>query len=86
MPTAAAEKTTERLGKGALRALVEDYLRAHPDDDFTPTKIGKDLGRSAGAVSNALDKLVGANIAKQTSVTPRKFRIAVDAVSTQVDA
>ncbi|MEY9861367.1 putative transcriptional regulator [Catenulispora sp. GAS73] len=73
---ASEEQATERLGKGALRALVEAHLRAHPEQDFTAGQIGKALTRSSGAVANALDKLVGEGIAEQTSTSPRKFRLA----------
>ncbi|GAA2001461.1 hypothetical protein [Catenulispora subtropica] len=80
------EATAERLGKGALRALVEVHLRAYPEQDFTAGQIGKSLTRSSGAVANALEKLVGEHVAEQTGTAPRTFRIAADAVSTQVDA
>ncbi|MGH3433850.1 MAG: hypothetical protein ACRDQB_13540 [Thermocrispum sp.] len=46
------------LGKNELRNLVRDFLHAHPGHEFTPTTIGRELGRSFGAVSNALAKLV----------------------------
>jgi len=43
----------ERLASGALRGMVEDYLRDHPGDQFGPTAIAKALGgTSSGAVSN----------------------------------
>ena len=50
----------ERLGRGALGALVREYLAARPDEDLGPTQIGKALGRSQGAVSNALARLEAA--------------------------
>lgn len=46
-----------RLGKGELRGQVEDYLREHADQAWTPTAISKVLNRSAGAINNACVKL-----------------------------
>lgn len=46
-----------RLGKGELRAQVEEHLREHPDRAWTPTAISKVLNRSAGAINNACVKL-----------------------------
>lgn len=70
-----AETTTSpRLAKGGLRALVIDYLTAHPDEEMTAPKIGKSLGRSSGAVANALDTLVKSGQAELTCEKPRKFR------------
>jgi len=67
----------ERLAPGALRGMVEDYLRDHPDDEFGPTSIAKALGgKSSGAVSNALDKLVLDGTAMRTRDKPRRFRLA----------
>lgn len=66
-----------RLGKGALRGLVEDYLTEHPGQQFSPNAIGKALGRSSGAVSNALDKLVADGYAVQTQDKPKRFQAKV---------
>ncbi|WP_051362609.1 MarR family transcriptional regulator [Amycolatopsis thermoflava] len=69
----------DRLAPGALRGMVEDYLRDHPDDEFGPTAIAKALGgKSSGAVSNALDKLVLDGTAVRTKDKPRRFRLAPD--------
>jgi predicted transcriptional regulator len=62
-----------RLPPGGLRGLVEDWLRDHPGEEFSPSKIGKELGRSAGAVSNALDRLVADGYAVQTQDKPKRF-------------
>ncbi|MEU0470905.1 MarR family transcriptional regulator, partial [Amycolatopsis sp. NPDC006131] len=68
---------TERLAPGALRGMVEDYLRDHPGDEFGPTAIAKALGgKSSGAVSNALDKLVADGTAVRTKDKPRRFALA----------
>ena len=66
--------TSPRLAKGGLRALVVDYLTAHPDEEMTAPKIGKSLGRSSGAVANALDTLVEKGQAELTCEKPRRFR------------
>lgn len=66
---------SERLAPGALRGMVEDYLREHSGQDFTPNVIGKALTRSAGAVHNALEKLVAGGYAVRTSDKPRKYAI-----------
>lgn len=64
-----------RLGKGALRGMVEDYLAEHPGEQFSPSAIGKALNRSSGAVNNALEKLVANGYALQTQDRPKRFRI-----------
>ena len=65
----------KRLERGALGALVRDYLAARPDEDLGPSQVGKALGRSQGAVSNALARLETAGEARLVSVTPRRYRI-----------
>ncbi|MCA1693757.1 MAG: MarR family transcriptional regulator [Actinobacteria bacterium] len=62
-----------RLGKGALRGMVEDYLAEHTGEQFSPSAIGKALNRSSGAVNNALEKLVAAEYAVQTQDKPKRF-------------
>lgn len=72
--TARADK--DRLPKGGLRALVEEYLTDHPGESFGPANIGKDLSRSGGAVNNALEKLVADGYAIKTCEAPKRFRIS----------
>jgi DNA-binding MarR family transcriptional regulator len=72
---AAPKSGGKRLERGALGALVRDYLAARPDEDLGPSQVGKALGRSRGAVSNALARLETAGEARLVSVTPRRFRI-----------
>lgn len=67
-----------RLSKGALRALVEEYLTDHPGESFGPAQIGKDLGRSGGAVNNACEKLVADGYAIKTCEAPKRFTINPD--------
>lgn len=69
-----------RLPKGGLRAMVEEYLTEYPHESFGPAKIGKDLGRSGGAVNNALEKLVADGYAIKTCEAPKRFKINADKV------
>jgi DNA-binding MarR family transcriptional regulator len=69
----AAPGQSTRLGKGALRGMVEDYLTGRAGEELSPSVIGKALGRSSGAVSNALDKLVADGYAVQTQDKPKRF-------------
>src|SRR6266511_5853025 len=61
------------LGKGELRNLVRDFLRDNPGHEFTPTVIGRELGRSSGAVGNALAKLVISGEALLVNEAPATF-------------
>jgi hypothetical protein len=60
---------------GELRELVEGHLREFPGKEFTPYQIGKVLGRSSGAVANALDKLVSLGVAELAGESPRAYRL-----------
>ena len=62
-----------RLGRGELRATVLAFLNAHKGEEFTPTALAKQLGRSAGAIGNAAAKLVFANEIVRTSEAPRRY-------------
>ena len=63
-----------RLGKGQLGELVLAHLRRHPGE-HSPTAVAHALGgRSTGAVGNALDRLVAAGQATQTSPKPRRYQ------------
>jgi DNA-binding IclR family transcriptional regulator len=70
------QATGGRLRAGALRSLVHDWLAERPDQEFTPTRIGKELGRSAGAVGNALATMTDQGDVAQTSHKPRRYAIA----------
>lgn len=72
---AATTEKVARLGKGALRGMVEDHLRVNPGKEFSPNAIGKALDRSSGAVFNALVKLVGDGYAVQTQGKPKRFAL-----------
>ncbi|MEV6712708.1 MarR family transcriptional regulator [Lentzea sp. NPDC051208] len=65
----------QRLAPGALRGMVEDYLRDN-SGEFSPNAIGKALDRSSGAVHNALEKLVESGYAVRTSDKPKKYSLA----------
>lgn len=77
-----------RLHRGELRTMVSAFL--HSSDErghaHTPGEIARALGRSAGAVSNALDRLQAENLVTQTSTGPRRFTLAdTDADSNSED-
>jgi predicted transcriptional regulator len=73
---AGAAAKPPRLAPGALRGLVEDYLRDHSSEEFSPNMIGTALGRSSGAVNNALEKLVENGYAVKTKEAPKRFALA----------
>lgn len=72
------EAGASRLGKGALRSLVFDYLSAHAGPDgLGPTAIAKGIaGRSSGAVGNALQRLEADGRVQLVSESPRRYRTA----------
>lgn len=65
-----------RLRPGQLGTLVLEYLLAHQEQEWSPTAVGKALGRSTGAVANALAKFAASGDAVLTSEAPRRYRIA----------
>jgi hypothetical protein len=71
-PAAVGGKT--RLRGGRLREMVLDHLRSHPGEELTPFVIGRELGRSSGAVANACDRLLADGAIGETSQKPRRFR------------
>lgn len=73
----AGERGVEgHLGRGQLRALVAARLAAQPEVEFTPSRLGSLLGRSAGAIGNALARMVEDGLAVQTTASPRRYRHA----------
>lgn len=68
--------TSVRLAPGTLRTLVREYLAARPGQSFGPSGIGKALGRSAGAVSNALSTMTADGEVELVAERPRRYRIA----------
>ncbi|MFI7517389.1 MarR family transcriptional regulator [Micromonospora echinofusca] len=87
-PTAEAGTSTpgSRRTKGSLRGAVLDVLEAHPDRAYKTSELcklidaanaGTDAKKaSAGAVNNALFKLVAAGKAVQTVDKPATFQLA----------
>ncbi|MFC4912965.1 AAA family ATPase [Actinomadura gamaensis] len=63
-----------RLGQGELRRRVAAHLVARPGEAFTPGEIARTLGRSSGAVANALSTLLRNGQAEQVGANPRRFR------------
>jgi len=76
LKAAATGRRAPATRPGGLRDLVAEHLRKFPDTAFTPHQIGKVLTRSAGAVANALDKLVSLGTAELASDKPRSYRLA----------
>jgi DNA-binding MarR family transcriptional regulator len=81
-PTAEASDTdaqprpeSGRLGAGELRQLVLSCLADRPGQALSPTAIAKTLGRSAGAVANALRTLASQGAVIQTQANPRRYTI-----------
>lgn len=66
--------TGGRLASGELRRMVAGWLADHPGTDVTAREIAADLGRSSGAVGNALRTLVDQGTAEQAGTAPLRFR------------
>ncbi|WP_407778756.1 hypothetical protein [Actinophytocola sp.] len=66
---------SQRLAPGALRGMVEDYLRDN-SGEFSPNSIDRALDRSSGAVHNALERLVESGYAVRTSDKSKKYSLA----------
>jgi hypothetical protein len=62
-----------RLRPGALRGLVLAHLTEQPGKELTPTAVARALGRSAGAVANALAALAATGEVVQASGSPRRY-------------
>ena len=78
--------TPEKLPPGGLRGLVEDHLRDHPGESFSPTALKHALDTahaprqfSSGAINNALEKLTADRVATRTSDAPKKWALAAGA-------
>jgi hypothetical protein len=71
---------------GQLRDLVAAHLAANPLAEFSPHAIGRVLGRSSGAVANALDRLTALGQAQLTSDKPRRYRHQAAPASTPAPA
>lgn len=65
-----------RSAPGEMRTKVAAHLTGHPGAAFTPHEIAKVIGHSAGAVSNALDRLTESGDAELVCDRPRRFTAA----------
>jgi predicted transcriptional regulator len=70
-----------RLGQGGLRILVHGFLAENPGTAHSPTKISRHLGRSSGAVANALVTLVNLGQAEMVTSKPRTYRLVATATN-----
>ncbi|GGU89719.1 hypothetical protein GCM10010182_00140 [Actinomadura cremea] len=71
-----------RLAPGELRRRVAAHLATAPGTASTPGEIARVLGRSSGAVGNALSVLTDRGQAEQVMTAPRRYR----ATATTADA
>jgi nitric oxide reductase NorQ protein len=76
---------TGRLGQGELRRQVAVCLAADPAAAHTPGSIARALGRSAGAVGNALTTLADRKEAERLAGRPVRYR-ATPATASAVSA
>jgi DNA-binding IclR family transcriptional regulator len=56
--------------------MVLEHLAAHPEEAFTSTRISRAIGRSSGAIANALVTLTRQGLAEQVTVRPMAYRLA----------
>ncbi|TLG01785.1 AAA family ATPase [Nocardia cyriacigeorgica] len=73
-PAAPTPATTTRLRNGELRRMVAKVLADNSATEYGPREIAHLLGRSSGAVGNALEALTTAGHAERTNDTPRRYR------------
>lgn len=75
-PTAATStaRAARRLRNGELRAQIASFLATRPGCEFTPHEVARELGRSSGAVGNALTALAARGEAEQTTAKPVRYR------------
>ncbi|MGY1929533.1 AAA family ATPase [Nocardia gipuzkoensis] len=91
MPTTSATAATAapaagRLPNGELRRMVAAALAADPAREQSPREIANGLGRSSGAVGNALESLTAAGHAERTSAAPRRYRATATTASAAASA
>lgn len=71
--TPSASTGSPRLGNGELRRMVARFLADHAGTDYTPREIARKLGRSSGAVGNALTVLASRGEVTQTAEKPLRY-------------
>ncbi|RAY15418.1 hypothetical protein DPM19_12045 [Actinomadura craniellae] len=76
---------SQRNAPRPLRPEVTAHLNAHAGKEFTAGEIAKVLGRSSGAVANALDTLVKNGEAELTGEKPHRYRATAPATGTVAD-
>ncbi|MEU6158808.1 hypothetical protein [Streptomyces sp. NPDC047130] len=67
---------SQRLAPGALHQVVLDHLTTHPKESFTSIRISRAIGRSSGAIANALVTLTRHGHAEQVTTRPMTYRLA----------
>jgi DNA-binding transcriptional MocR family regulator len=65
-----------RLGRGELVSLVVEFLAMRPAEAVGPVAVAKGLGRSSGAVANALSRLSESGTVLLVGDQPRRYRLA----------
>ena len=73
-PTSPGRGPGGRLPNGELRRLVAAFLAERSGVVFTPFEVARGLGRSSGAVGNALARLAARGEAVQTTTRPVRYR------------
>ena len=73
----------DRAAPRPLRPEVIAHLNAHPGKEFTPAEIAKVLGRSSGAVANALETAAKNGEAVLTSERPMRYTATTPATGGQ---
>jgi biotin operon repressor len=68
----------QRLAPGALRQQVLNHLQAHPDTQFTATALSRAIGKSSGAIANALVTLEKHGQAQQVNDHPRRYQLRTE--------
>lgn len=61
-----------KLGKGELRTMVLDFINTHPGHEFTDGVLGRELGRSSGAVRNSMNTLLAQGLIQPLDTDGRK--------------
>lgn len=68
------------LRPGQLPVLVAEFLQNHQGKVFTASGIAKNIGRSAGAINNALQRMVTKGQVHQVGDQPRRYQLAKAAI------
>jgi hypothetical protein len=67
-------KGAHRLKAGDLQAAVLRFVQVHSDEEWSPTAIAAAIGRSSGAIANALGKHERDGKVRCTSTQPRRYQ------------